>query len=49
MNDKALANLQKRYRNILTRAEKELPVSLPEPNGKRGTLAKPMHTIFGKD
>ena len=40
LNDKALANLQKRYRNILTRAEKELPVSLPKPNGKRGRLAK---------
>jgi transposase len=40
LNDKALANLQKRYRNILTRAEKELPANLPKPNGKRGRLAK---------
>lgn len=49
LDDKALASLQKRYRNILTRAEKELPVSLPKPNGKRGRLAKFIHTIFGKD
>ncbi|MGG7054069.1 IS66 family transposase [Nitrosomonas sp. ANs5] len=40
MSDKALANLQKRYRNILTRAEKELPVIPPKPSGKRGKLAK---------
>lgn len=40
LSDKAFANLQKRYRNILTRAEKELPVSLPKPHGKRGKLAK---------
>lgn len=40
LSDKALANLQKRYRNILTRAEKELPVIPPRPSGKRGKLAK---------
>jgi transposase len=34
------ANLQKRYRNILTRGEKELPVIPPKPNGKRGKMAK---------
>ena len=34
------ANLQKRYRNILTRGEKELPVVPPRPSGKRGKLAK---------
>ncbi len=34
------ANLQKRYRNILTRGEDELP-SIPEkPSGKRGKMAK---------
>ena len=40
LSDKALANLQKRYRSILTRAEKELPVIPPKPSGKRGKLAK---------
>lgn len=37
---KELANLQKRYRNILTRGEKELPPIPPKPSGKRGKLAK---------
>ena len=37
---KDLANLQKRYRNILTRGEKELPPIPPKPSGKRGKLAK---------
>lgn len=36
----AYINLQKRYRNIITRGEKELPVIPPKPNGKRGKLAK---------
>jgi rubrerythrin len=40
LSDKELANLQKRYRNILTRGEKELPVIPPRPSGKRGKLAK---------
>jgi transposase len=40
LNDKELANLQKRYRNILTRGEKELPPIPPRPSGKRGKLAK---------
>ena len=40
LDDKAYANLQKRYRNIITRGDKELP-ELPErPTGKRGRLAK---------
>jgi transposase len=38
--DPALANLRKRYRNILTRGEKELPPIPPKPSGKRGKLAK---------
>jgi len=40
LSDKELANLQKRYRNILTRGEKELPIIPPRPSGKRGKLAK---------
>ncbi len=37
---KEYADLQKRYRNILTRGGKELPEILPKPKGKRGKLAK---------
>ncbi|MEJ2151298.1 MAG: IS66 family transposase, partial [Chloroflexota bacterium] len=33
-------NLQKRYRNLLTRGEKELPPIPPRQNGKRGRIAK---------
>ncbi len=40
LSDQAFTHLQKRYRNILTRAEKELPISLPKPHGKRGKLAE---------
>lgn len=40
LSDKELANLRKRYRNILTRGEKELPPIPPKPSGKRGKLAK---------
>lgn len=40
LSEKDLANLQKRYRNILTRGEKELPPIPPKPSGKRGKLAK---------
>ena len=40
LTDKELANLQKRYRNILTRGEKELPAMPVRPSGKRGRLAK---------
>ncbi len=38
--NEALANLQKRYRNILTRGENELPPIPPKLSGKRGKLAK---------
>lgn len=34
------SNLQKRYRNILTRGNKELPVIPPQPKGKRGRMPK---------
>lgn len=34
------ANLQKRYRNIITRGEKEMPIIPPKPAGKRGKMAK---------
>jgi transposase len=40
LTNKAYADLQKRYRNILTRGEKELPEIPPKPKGKRGKLAK---------
>lgn len=40
LSKKAYANLQKRYRNILTRGSKELPVIPPKPEGKRGVMAK---------
>ena len=33
-------NLQKSYRNIITRGEKELPAIPSKPNGKRGRIAK---------
>jgi transposase len=34
------ASLQKRYRNILTRGEKELPAIPEKPSGQRGKMAK---------
>ena len=34
------ATLQRCYRNIITRGEKELPEIPPKPNGKRGKMAK---------
>ena len=40
LTGKALANLQKRYSNILTRGEKELPEIPPKPTGQRGKIAK---------
>ncbi|WP_320039912.1 IS66 family transposase [uncultured Desulfobacter sp.] len=40
LTDKEYANLQKRYRNILTRGDKELPEIPPKPKGKRGKIAK---------
>jgi hypothetical protein len=40
LRDKEYANLQKRYRNIITRGEKELPAIPPKQNGKPGKIAK---------
>lgn len=40
LSDAALAQLQKRYRTILTNGEKELPPIPPKPSGRRGRLAK---------
>jgi transposase len=41
LNPREYANLQKRYRNILTRGKKQLPPIPPRHNGKRGRIAKP--------
>jgi transposase len=40
LRDKEYANLQKRYQNIITRGEKELPAIPPKPSGRRGPIAK---------
>ena len=40
LTEKEYKNLQKRYRNILTRGEKELPPIPPKQNGKKGKVAK---------
>lgn len=40
LTTKDYANVQKRYRNIMTRGEKELPPIPPKPSGRRGKLAK---------
>jgi transposase len=40
LTGKEYANLQKRYRNILTRGAKELPEIPQRPKGKRGRMAK---------
>ncbi len=40
LDTKAYANLQKRYRNIMTRGKKQLPPIPPKPSGKRGKIAK---------
>lgn len=40
LTKKAYTDLQKRYRNIMTRGEKEMPEILPNPIGKRGKIAK---------
>ena len=40
LNPREYGNLQKRYRNILTRAHKQLPPIPPKQNGKRGRVAK---------
>ncbi len=40
LSEKEWLNLRKRYRNILTRGDKELPPIPPKQNGKRGRVAK---------
>ena len=40
LTEREYKRLQKRYRNILTRGEKELPPIPPRQNGKRGRIAK---------
>jgi len=40
ISDEDYVNLQKRFRNIITRGEKELPPVPPKPSGKRGKIAK---------
>lgn len=40
LSEKQYTNLQKRYRNILTRGEAELPIIPAKPDGKRGKMAK---------
>jgi hypothetical protein len=40
LNQNEYSNLQKRYRNILTRGGKELPPIPPRQNGQRGKIAK---------
>jgi transposase len=40
LTSKEYSAVQKRYRNIITRGEKELPAIPPKPNGKRGKMAK---------
>lgn len=40
LDDKAYLTLQRRYRNILTRAEKEMPAIPTKSNGRRGRIAK---------
>ena len=42
-------NLQKRYRNILTRGQKELPEIPLKPKGRRGKIAKSdAHNLWGR-
>lgn len=40
LSQKQYADLQKRYRKIITRGESELPAIPEKPNGKRGKIAK---------
>jgi len=40
LSQKEYVHLQKHYRNILTRGEKELPPIPEKPNGRRGKMAK---------
>jgi len=40
LTGKEYKTLQRRYRNLLTRGEKELPPIPPKPNGRHGKMAK---------
>jgi len=40
LSKKDYLKLQKRFRNIMTRGDKELPAIPPKPSGKRGKIAK---------
>jgi len=40
LSEKEYIDLQKRYRDILSHGEQELPTIPPKPNGKRGKMAK---------
>lgn len=40
LSENQYAKLQKRYRNIITRGDSELPAIPEKPNGKRGKIAK---------
>ncbi len=40
LTKRAYAKLQKRYRNIITRGDRELPAVPPKPKGQRGKMAK---------
>ena len=47
LTEKDHANFQKRYRNLLTRGEKELPAIPSKPKGRKGKLAKSdAHNLF---
>jgi hypothetical protein len=47
LTKKEYARLQRRYRNVLTRGDKELPEMPPKPSGKRGKLAKSQaHNLY---
>ena len=49
LTKKAYANLQKRYRSIITRGENEMPAIPPKPNGKNGKIAKSdAHNLLGR-
>ena len=47
LSQKQYANLQKRYRNIITCGESELPAIPEKPNGKRGKMAKVKQKVSG--
>ncbi len=49
LSKKAYARLQRRYRNILTRGEKEMPPILKPSGKKRGRIAKSdAHNLWGR-